>query len=135
MTLPRPAGEPFVVVPVTGGVADVSVLHVPAPYRLVADGGGERRVPFRGESVPYEWPSMCGVEGLVYVRGGVLARTPGCGVCEVLAAPAELRGRRIVADARHGTVHGYQGRGCRCGACTRAHSEYKRSWRSRKQAA
>lgn len=82
--------EVLVIVPLKSGVADLTVLHEPAvSIKLSAAQGGPRTVTLqdridRANGIPpYEWPSVCGVVGVVYRKGGPLEYRPMCESCSV----------------------------------------------------
>lgn len=91
--------DDLIVLTVDGGVADVSVAHLPARVRVqVLATGGENVIRFQDVRWPNQWPAGCGVTGLVYNRAGCLADVPTCGECvRVLAgAAASLAGNAAV---------------------------------------
>ena len=93
MKLPFPLPvepERFLVVPIIDGVADATMVHLPAEYRErpATNGAGLIRVWFADRLElnhgipPYEWPSECGVDGVVYAQGGPFEKPNVCAACK-----------------------------------------------------
>ncbi len=77
----------LVVVPIVDGVADTSVVHLPAAERGC---GGHGQIVIRLQDLkwaPRTWPSRCGTvsAGAVYNHGGLLEDAPVCGACQAAA--------------------------------------------------
>lgn len=65
-------------------------------------------------------------ENLILVRGG---QARFCRTCRNIKA-GETRLKGLPDDSgKHGTNSGYAVWGCRCGLCTKAHTDYQRSYR------
>jgi len=55
--------------------------------------------------------------------------------CQVLCKPCHVQKGYLTGDlrsSRHGTPYRYEKLGCRCAACTRAHTVYQTAWRKNK---
>jgi hypothetical protein len=74
--------EELVVVNIVDGVADTTLVHLPAHRRCVGGAGGPTFDRF--EFSPAVWPSAGRLvdNGFVYVRAGLLEGAPVCAVCE-----------------------------------------------------
>lgn len=57
----------------------VGPLHQPVEERYL--GNGNIRIPFNPDESPLTWPTLCGVEGYVYDRDGLVAFQAGLKDC------------------------------------------------------
>lgn len=74
-------GAPVIVVQLPGGLGE-GLYHLPAPHREVAaPHATTRRRMLVDETCPDEWPTVCGLDGIVYGYDGVIRRRRMCGVC------------------------------------------------------
>ena len=90
------AGTP-VVLAVKNGVADSRTFHIADPEKIVSRGNGvtarlklatQLRVGF-----PFDWISLCGQPGLLFVYGGSMLRREPCGECAEIRNTIERRKR------------------------------------------
>lgn len=136
----------------------VGPMHIPAPHKYL--GNGNVKAPFNPDEAPLLWPTMCGTEGYVYDRDGLVAyenELKDCFQCRVLVARdadpvfqvracAECggpvtRNRRLCRACylarpapECGTRSSYV-LGCRCPACTAAERDYAREYNRRRRLA
>lgn len=80
--------EQLVVLPFADDSSDAvegDLVHLPG-VKVVENGNGDwhpvKRISIESVKWPHRWPTVCGRDGLVYARAGVLAGRPVCPDCE-----------------------------------------------------
>lgn len=83
--LPIDLAEPerHIIVEIIDGLADTTVVHLPASRSNVAGRGGQSFLEY--DFAPSHWISVCGVRGSVYVHAGMLENAVVCSACEAAA--------------------------------------------------
>lgn len=97
--------EQLIIVSLVNGTADPTIVHLPDE--------------FVGDS-PYRATAKCGVSGIVYRRGGSFANAP---ICDDCMTPQPQCDPSIV-----GSLIARYSDGCRCAACRKAMSAYRRDY-------
>lgn len=84
--------EVLIIVELVDGTAQPDgIVHLPAANKRVATSSEKRafvNVPM--PEAPYEWVSLCGVEGVVYAKGGPFKRSKVCEECVSVGAKPVL---------------------------------------------
>lgn len=83
-------GAPIILFTLPGGLGD-DVYHLPAETAALPGWHGrpQRRRYADLDMPPTEWPTLCGLQGIVYAYNGTMRQRHMCGVCRP-AAPGTL---------------------------------------------